>query len=301
MKYNYRKIFISILIMLFLSLCMVSTCFAHSGRTDKNGGHKDNKNASGLGSYHYHCEGYPPHLHQNGVCPYASSSSSQAKSSTSSGSSSEKSESTSTSKSNSSSSSSKSSNSNNKSVSSSSATSTTNNNSTSSTNSSEKDLSSTKATSTVPSTIMATGIKINEFNYSMEIGETKKLTATITPEDVTDKDINWKSNDETVATINEAGEVTAKKSGVASIIASTSNGKIDTIAINVKEKQIEDLNNITNTEKEKTVLSLNSNLDDTNENSNSKDFNLMGGIITAGLLGGGGYLGYKKYKNNREK
>lgn len=30
---------------------------AHSGRTDANGGHRDNKNKSGLGSYHYHCSG----------------------------------------------------------------------------------------------------------------------------------------------------------------------------------------------------------------------------------------------------
>ena len=43
---------------------------AHGGRTDSHGGHKDNKNASGLGSYHYHCGGHPAHLHENGVCPY---------------------------------------------------------------------------------------------------------------------------------------------------------------------------------------------------------------------------------------
>lgn len=45
---------------------------AHSGRTDRSGGHHDNKNKSGLGSYHYHCGGYPAHLHTNGVCPYTS-------------------------------------------------------------------------------------------------------------------------------------------------------------------------------------------------------------------------------------
>ena len=44
---------------------------AHSGRTDSSGGHKDNKNKSGLGSYHYHCSGNPAHLHDNGVCPYS--------------------------------------------------------------------------------------------------------------------------------------------------------------------------------------------------------------------------------------
>ncbi len=46
---------------------------AHSGRTDSNGGHRDNKNKSGLGSYHYHCGGHPAHLHTNGICPYDSS------------------------------------------------------------------------------------------------------------------------------------------------------------------------------------------------------------------------------------
>ena len=46
------------------------TASAHSGRTDGNGGHKDNQNKSGLGSYHYHCGGYPAHLHTNGYCPY---------------------------------------------------------------------------------------------------------------------------------------------------------------------------------------------------------------------------------------
>ncbi len=58
---------------------------AHSGRTDSSGGHRDNKNKSGLGSYHYHCGGHPAHLHRNGVCPYAgrTTSSSSSRRSTS--------------------------------------------------------------------------------------------------------------------------------------------------------------------------------------------------------------------------
>lgn len=47
------------------------TTQAHPGKTDSCGGHKDKKNVSGLGSYHYHCGGYPAHLHTDGVCPYA--------------------------------------------------------------------------------------------------------------------------------------------------------------------------------------------------------------------------------------
>lgn len=44
--------------------------FAHSGRTDSSGGHRDNKNKSGLGYYHYHCGGHPAHLHTYGYCKY---------------------------------------------------------------------------------------------------------------------------------------------------------------------------------------------------------------------------------------
>lgn len=59
--------------MLAFSSTPVGMVQAHSGRTDGSGGHHDNKNASGLGSYHYHCGGYPAHLHEGGVCPYSSS------------------------------------------------------------------------------------------------------------------------------------------------------------------------------------------------------------------------------------
>lgn len=63
-----------------------SSLLAHSGRTDSNGGHKDNKNKSGLGSYHFHCGGYPAHLHSNGICPYKSSGSNSTNNSSVSGS-----------------------------------------------------------------------------------------------------------------------------------------------------------------------------------------------------------------------
>ena len=60
--------------LLILFVAIISLGFiasAHSGRTDASGGHRDTRNVSGLGSYHYHCGGYPAHLHKNGVCPYS--------------------------------------------------------------------------------------------------------------------------------------------------------------------------------------------------------------------------------------
>ena len=77
MKYKVKKI-VTIVLICVLSIAICNITFAHSGKTDSNGGHKDNKNKSGLGSYHYHCGGYPAHLHTNGVCPYSSNSSTAA-------------------------------------------------------------------------------------------------------------------------------------------------------------------------------------------------------------------------------
>lgn len=57
-------IIISVLLLTALSF----TTFAHSGRTDSKGGHRDNIN----GGYHYH-HGYPAHQHTDGECPYTES------------------------------------------------------------------------------------------------------------------------------------------------------------------------------------------------------------------------------------
>lgn len=56
---------------LCLVLCALSLpAYGHSGRTDSSGGHRDNNNVSGLGYYHFHCNGSPAHLHDKGYCPY---------------------------------------------------------------------------------------------------------------------------------------------------------------------------------------------------------------------------------------
>ena len=67
-----KKRILPALIAVIMIVALPLMAFAHSGRTDASGGHRDNKNKSGLGGYHYHCGGYPAHLHPNGVCPYKS-------------------------------------------------------------------------------------------------------------------------------------------------------------------------------------------------------------------------------------
>ena len=254
MKKYIQKI-VSILIIILTILSIQINVYSHSGRTDANGGHRDNKNKSGLGSYHYHCGGHPAHLHPNGVCPYSSSGKSSTSGSSSSSGTSSSSSSTSSSSSNS------------------------------------------KTTTSIPSTIEVTEIQIQEKIEDMEIGENEKLTATITPNNATDKNITWQSSDESIATVDTTGEVTARNAGVVSITATTSNGKSSMITINVKEPvKIESdyttnaLIGKTNTEIENTV----------NSDTNNEEGSALGGIITLGLLGGGGYWGYKKYKSKKE-
>ena len=246
MKKSKRKI-ISILLVVISIISIGINAYAHSGRTDANGGHRDNKNKSGLGSYHYHCGGNPAHLHTNGVCPYSSS-----KSSTSSSSSSSKSTSTST-------------------------------------NTSTK--AKTEPKSTVPATIDVTGIQINENVESLKIGETKILTAVITPDNATNKEITWKSSDDSIATISTTGEINPKKLGVVYITASSSNGKTDSIKIEIKEEEKMENVNITKTS------AVEGNTASNNISTNDgEDSNPLGGLATLGILGGLGYWGYGKFR-----
>jgi uncharacterized protein YjdB len=66
--------------------------------------------------------------------------------------------------------------------------------------------------------IPATGITLDKTAAELTEGETLTLTATVTPEDATDKTVTWTSSDETVATVKD-GVVTALKAGKATITA----------------------------------------------------------------------------------
>ena len=58
-------------------------------------------------------------------------------------------------------------------------------------------------------------------DLSIEAGKTAKITSTITPSDATNQDLEWSSNDESVATVDEEGVVTAQGAGTATITATS--------------------------------------------------------------------------------
>ena len=79
-----------------------------------------------------------------------------------------------------------------------------------------------------PTTVNVTGVTLSETAASLTVGgETLTLTATVLPDDATDKTVTWTSSDPTVATVAD-GVVTAVAAGTATITATATNGTDDT-------------------------------------------------------------------------
>lgn len=240
---NMKKKLVLIVTIIISVIFIANSSIAHSGRTDSNGGHKDKKNKSGLGSYHYHCGGHPAHLHTNGVCPYSTT---------------------------------KTENTTKSSVPASTTTTTQH-------QEKEEKVEESKV-------IEATSIQIDTKMKELEVGNIKMLTATIYPTNTDNKEINWKSSNEEIASITKDGKIVAEKPGNVIITATTNNEKTDTINITIKEKQEEKNSiNVINNNEEHLIE---------NEKNSTETTEIVAGITGLGLLGGGGYLGYKKMKRS---
>lgn len=243
-----KKRVFSIITICMMILSLSLSAFAHSGRTDSSGGHKDNKNKSGLGGYHYHCGGHPAHLHPGGVCPYSGGGSSSYSSTP-------------------------------KTVY---ATSITAKNVPSKlnagdtakleasvypSNAEDKTISwesSDTSVLVVSSTgsLTAVGVGTATITAKTSRGTSKKFTITVneviaesisianneteilledtqtlecefTPENTTDKTVEWSSSDESVISVSSDGEITANKLGTVTITA-THKGLTDSIDIEVR-------------------------------------------------------------------
>lgn len=73
---------------------------------------------------------------------------------------------------------------------------------------------------TVLSNIVAvTGISLNKSTLALVAGGSETLTATVTPDDATDKTVTWSVQDASVATVDENGVVTAVGAGSTTVTA----------------------------------------------------------------------------------
>lgn len=83
--------------------------------------------------------------------------------------------------------------------------------------------------------VAATGVSLDKDTLELTTGEGfTKLTATVAPEDASDKSVSWSSSDEKVATVDEEGNVTPVSAGEATITVTTADGSFtDTCKVTV--------------------------------------------------------------------
>lgn len=255
--------------LLGILLAFPTTILAHSGKTDSSGGHKDKNNVSGLGSYHYHCGGYPAHLHDGGVCPYSGSakSSTTTKSTTNnSKASTAKAESSTEAKNvevenvilkaskskieineelaivatvtpisaNNKSLTWKSSDNSIATVSSSGVVKAIKDGTVSITAISSNGKSDTLNITVNKPKINVTELNLDESDITLETGNENRIIANVLPYNATDKTIKWTSSNNEVARV-EDGKIKALKAGEVTITAQTSSGIIKTCHVKVAE------------------------------------------------------------------
>lgn len=226
-----RKIFMSLFIAIILSFGTIQIAFAHSGRTDANGGHWDRS----TGTYHYHNggsstnSGGSTYFAQSYTPSYTPTYSYKIKkkpssikignsyqlevdngSSTTYYSSSNENVATIDSKGN-----------------------ITAVGVGTTTIKAETD-STTDSFELTVQPIEAETISIGK-DFDLNVGDHKSLNATISPNNTTDKTVTYKSSNNKIAVVDQNGKVTGKAKGKATLTATTSNNKSATITVTVKE------------------------------------------------------------------
>lgn len=79
-------------------------------------------------------------------------------------------------------------------------------------------------------------IAIDKSQIELSVGDTCKLIPTIFPENATYKTLTWKSEDQSIASIDENGVITAENVGITTISAIAHNGITGISTISVKNK-----------------------------------------------------------------
>ena len=93
-----------------------------------------------------------------------------------------------------------------------------------------------------PSVVAVTGVKLSAIGIELPVGGSKRLSATITPSNATNKGVTWSSDNTSVAAVNASGLITAKGEGTATVTVRTDDGgytatcKITVVPVTAPEK-----------------------------------------------------------------
>ena len=87
-----------------------------------------------------------------------------------------------------------------------------------------------------PATVAVTRVSLDKTSLDLIEGGTETLTATVSPDNATNKKVSWKSSDTAVATVDDNGKVTAVKAGSATITVTADGDKTATCSVKVTEQ-----------------------------------------------------------------
>lgn len=73
--------------------------------------------------------------------------------------------------------------------------------------------------------VSVTGVTLDKTALSLAEGASDTLTATVSPKDAPNKNVTWRSDDPSIASVNGDGNVTAHKAGITTITATTEIGQ----------------------------------------------------------------------------
>ncbi|MBD5375583.1 MAG: leucine-rich repeat protein [Bacteroides sp.] len=91
------------------------------------------------------------------------------------------------------------------------------------------------------SPIEVTSVTLDVATKTIKIGDGFKLTATVKPDNATDKSVTWTSSNASIATVDASGNVKGVKDGEATITAKTTNGKTADCKVTVNPIQAESI------------------------------------------------------------
>ena len=84
--------------------------------------------------------------------------------------------------------------------------------------------SATCAVTVTGETVAVTGVEVAPTSDSIAVNETLTLTATVAPENATNKAVTWSSSSDAIATVTDEGVVTGVSAGEATITVTTEDG-----------------------------------------------------------------------------
>ncbi len=124
-------------------------------------------------------------------------------------------------------------------------------------------------------TIEVTGVSLNTTSKSMIVNTTDKLVATVVPDNASDKTVTWSSDNTSVITVDQNGNIKAIGLGEANITVKTANGKT------ASAKVISDVKNITLSVANQTISKYGTiNRTTITANIDSNGYNVPNSLIT---------------------